>query len=120
MGIGVNTVNAVSLSPTSASSLIGVTTSFTASGLDSTDTFYVTLGGTEVLSDLEPTSAGVLTFSVSSSVAGTFIVGVYNSTDDLQGSATLVVNDLFAMIMPYIVIFVGLTILFGIIKELKF
>jgi len=120
IGITTNIVSAVSMTPATTSTLVGTSATFTASGLDDTDTFYVELDGVEVISDIEPSSAGVATFQVSSSVAGTFMVKLYNSTADLQASSILVVNDLFLTIMPYVVLLVGMTILFGVIKELKF
>lgn len=116
----VGLVSAASITPSTNSALIGAEARFTVTGLLTTDTFYVELGGVEILSDLVPTSAGVLSFSVSSSTAGTFLVAVYNSTDVLQCSAQLVVSDLMAQIIPYLGIMIGIVILFGIVKELKF
>jgi hypothetical protein len=114
-------VSAVTLTPSTATSYLGMPVGYTASGLNSSLTYYVELGGTEVLSDLTPTTTGTLAISVSSSVAGTFLVAVYDTaTDTLQASANLVVQDMFAMVMPMVVLIVGFTILFGVIKELKF
>jgi len=108
------------ISPSSTSALIGMSATYTVTGLDATDIFSVQLGGVTVLSDLVPTTGGSLSFSVSGTVAGTFIVGVYNSTPLLQCSAQLVVNDLMATLIPILTIFIGITILLGLVKELKF
>ena len=121
MGASLNAVSAAAnITPSTASALIGVEVSFKVTGLDSGVLYSVEVGGVEVLTDLSPNTSGTLTFSVSSATAGTFLVAVYNATPSLEASATLTVTDLFATIMPYIVILVGLTLLFGIIKELKF
>ena len=108
------------ISPASNSALIGMEASYTATGLDAEETYSVKLGSTTVLTGLTPTSAGSLTFAVSSATGGIFTVGVYNSTPTLIVSASFTCTDLMAVLMPPLVIFIGMTILFGLVKELKF
>jgi len=108
------------ISPSTTSALIGMSATYTATGLLPNELYSVQLGGVTVLSDLTPTTSGSLTFSVSGTVAGTFIVGVYNASSVLECSAQLVVNDVMATLIPILTIFIGITILLGLVKELKF
>ena len=115
-----NVSAAATLTPSTQSGLINMPASFTATGLDTggTEVYSVKLSGIEVLSGLYANSQGQLTFQVSPNSAGTHTVGVYNSTSHLQCSASLVATDLFAVVVPVMVLFIGLSILFGIAKEM--
>lgn len=116
----VNKVSAATIQPSSASGLLNMPASFTASGLDTTgaEAYSVKLAGVTVLTGLYANSQGELTFQVTPTSAGTKTVAVYNSSSVLECSASLVVTDLFAVIVPVMVLFIGLSILFGIAKEM--
>ena len=115
-------VNATAtLTPVSASTILDGQAQFTCTGLNASDTYAIKLGSTTVYSGQSPTTAGVLAFSVGSSVAGTYTVYVYNEVYSSNvASATLIVSDVLADMMPYIVLLVSFVIVFGVVKQLKF
>ncbi len=113
-----NVVASATITPSSASGLVNMAQQFTASGLDPTDQYSIKLGTTTVLTDQTCSSAGVLTFTVTATSAGTFTVGVYNNASELECSAQLIATDLFATIVPALVILIGISILLGLSKEM--
>lgn len=115
-------VNATAtLTPISASTILNGEVSFTATGLNASDTYAVKLGSQTIYSAQSPTTSGSLTFSIGSAVAGTYVVSVYNEVySTTVASATLVVSDVLADMMPYIVLLVSFVIVFGVVKQLKF
>ena len=110
------------ITPSSGSGLVDTPIPFRCIGLIATTVYSVELNDVVQVTGLVASTAGVITFDVSSSVAGTFTVEVVNSTGGASGvvaSASVRVNDLVADIMPYIILFVTITILFGVVAKLK-
>lgn len=113
-----NVSASASITPSTQSGLINMPASFTASGLVLTDTYSVELGGSEILTGLVCNSQKQLAFQVIPTTAGTFSVAVIDNGSITVCSATLIVTDLFTTIVPVMVLFIGLSILFGIAKEM--
>lgn len=113
-----NVSAAASITPSTQSGLINMPASFTAGGLDTSDQYTVEIGGVEVLAGLVCNSQNQLLFQVTPTIAGTHSVAVVNNASVTVCSATLVATDLFAVVVPVMVLFIGLSILFGIAKEM--
>ena len=108
------------LTPSAGSGLVDTPVDFKCSGLVAAVSYDVRLDLVVIHTALVASSSGIIIFSMTVSVAGFYSVTVVNTTTtDVVASATLVVNDLVADIMPYIVLFVTITILFGVVAKLK-
>jgi len=110
------------LIPSSATGLIDTPIPFRCTGLIATTVYSIELDNVVQETGLIATSGGEIAFSITSNSAGTFTVEVVNSTGGTAGvvaSATVRVNDLVSDIMPYIILLVTITILFGVVAKLK-
>jgi len=107
------------LKPTSATGLVSTPIPFTCSGLIATTAYSVELNDVVQHTNLIATTGGEIAFDITSDEAGTFTVEVVNSTSHVVASATVRVNDLVTDIMPYIILLVTITILFGVVSKLK-
>ena len=110
------------LTPSQGSGLVDTPIPFKCTGLIATTVYSVELSDVVQVSGLVASTGGEISFSVQSSTAGTFTLEVVNSTGGASGvvaTASVTVNDLVADIMPYIVLFVTITILFGVVAKLK-
>lgn len=120
--IPVRNVQAVtgSLTPSSASGLVDTPIDFKCTGLDPTAGYDVRLDTAVRITNLIASSTGEIIFSVTVSTAGFYSVTVVNTTTtDIVASATLDVNDMIEDIMPWIILFVTITVLFGVIAKIK-
>jgi len=119
--IPVRNVQAVTgtISPSSASGLVDTPVNFKVSGLVATVIYDVQVNEA-VRSTHTADGNGAFLFSITESAAGFYSVRVCNTTtNDVVATASLTVNDLISDMMPYIILFVSITILFGVVAKLK-
>lgn len=110
------------LTPSSGSGLIDTPIPFKCAGLIAGTSYSVELNDVVQHAGLVASSGGEINFDITSSSAGVFTVEVVNSTGGANGvvaTASVRVNDLVNDIMPYIILFVTITILFGVVAKLK-
>jgi len=107
------------ISPASATGLVDTPVNFKVTGLVASVTYDVQVN-TVVRSTHTADGNGAFLFSITQSVAGFYSIRVCNTTtDDIVATASLTVNDLVEDMMPYIILFVTITILFGVVAKLK-
>lgn len=120
--IPVHNVRAVvgSLTPSSASGLVDTPIDFKCTGLVATVGYDVRLDTAVRITNLIASSTGEIIFTLTVSTAGFYSVTVVNTTTtDIVASATLDVNDMVEDIMPWLILFVTISVLFGVIAKIK-
>lgn len=115
-----NVAAAASMSPATASGIIGAQITFTATGLTAEETYDVEVNDVVLHNDLVAPASGVLSFTAAATVVGQNKIELVNSTADVVATSYITGQDILVDIMPYIMLMVGIGILFGIVKELKF
>lgn len=109
-----------SLTPSSASGLVDTPIDFKCTGLNATGSYNVKLDLVTISTGLIASSTGEIIFSITVSTAGFYSVTVVNTTTgNVVASATLDVNDMVEDIMPWLILFVTISVLFGVIAKIK-
>ena len=108
------------MTPASTSALLGFPAQFSCTGLDPLNTYSVTIDDSTKLSSLKCSTGGELKFSVSVSTAGYHLVKLLDNLSATVATSTFEGIDIMGTLIPAIVVLVSITILFGVVKELKF
>lgn len=119
-GTVVYQVNAVvTMTPTNTTMLIDIPTTFTFKGLTASTAYDVVVDGAKY-SDVTSDANGVVIAEVTISTAGSHVVGIADDGSTIYNVSTSVtVIDIIETIMPFVVLIITISIVFGIIYEIR-
>jgi len=113
--------SAAKLTPKNPEVMTGMPTPFVASGLVAGASYDILVDSVHEYDAEVATTEGELAFSVTVDESGSFTVAVVNATTHVViVSTTLHATDILEILMPVIVLFVSVTIVLGVVAELKF
>ncbi len=110
---------AATINPSSASALVNFPMQFTLSGLNESAQYTAYLNGVSYTT-FTATTSGEATLTVTFSAAGTYILTLkQNGTGSVVASANITVTDIMEILIPCIVLLVTISIVMGIVKNIK-
>ncbi len=110
---------AATITPSSTTALVNFPVQFTLAGLNASTQYTVYLNGVSY-STFTSTTAGEASLTVTFSAAGTYILTLkQNGTGAVVVSANVTVTDIMEILIPCIVLLVTISILMGIVKNIK-
>jgi len=110
---------AAEISPENPTLIAGMPFQFTVTGLTASTAYGVTIdAGTTWEFNGTSDASGDATFTITLSDSGDFTLGVYEVAV-LKDSVAITVIDLIEMIMPYVILIVTLSVLFGVVGMIQ-
>jgi len=119
LAIPLNVSGAVNISPDSGSTMLGIPTQFTVTGLNSAITYSVEVDDSEEETGLTPSSDGILLFSVTFSSEGNHKVEVLNSSSIVVASASIYCQDIVLLITTLLGAILGIVIVVKIFDKVE-
>lgn len=107
------------LIPSSGSGLIDTPIYFRCTGLIESTDYSVELDDVTQETGLTASTSGEIQFEIISSTAGMFTVEVVNSTSNVVASGSVKITDTVSDMMPYLILYVTIVILLGVVAKLK-
>jgi len=118
--ISLTQVSATALiTPSTTTAMLDFPTTFKVTGLDDENTYSVTVDGASTLTGLLCTTSGELMFDITVSTAGNHAVRVLDNTSAVVATANVNGYDVLAILIPSVVVLIGVTLVLGIVKEVK-
>lgn len=111
---------AAELSPEGPTLIAGIPFQFTCTGLNASKGFGVSIdAGTTWEANGTSDADGDAVFSVTITTSGEYTLGIYDGYAPVQDTISISVIDLVEMIMPYVILIVTLSVLFGVVGMIQ-